>query len=198
MTTKHVLLDMRKLGVRQARQHPCIRNKPLMGRGVFSAVFNKHRSVAKLTLDPLSYALLSNEKLSRNPHFPSAHTRYGIVGKQEEQLYLYLVEMERLKPVDAFPSLYRPITQLLNRIEEVQPYDPRYYPEPTADAEAIRYAARHPDNPRNFRKALLQLADFIDTYNANLDLHHSNFMVRPATRELVINDPVVDASLYHI
>ncbi len=190
-----VLLDLRRAGVRRARQHPAIHKRPVYARGVFSAVFRKPASVCKLTLDPLSYALLSDRRLSASPHFPRVYQRYGIVGKQEESTYLYLIELERLSPIDRYPALWKEIRPVLKQIDEISPQDAHRYARPEVEAEALRSASTR-NCGRSLRRALCQLADFVEAYQANLDLHADNIMVRPATRELVFSDPVVNASLY--
>lgn len=196
MSESSVILDLRRSGVRKARNHPVLRDKPVMARGVFSAVFNRGRSVAKLTVDPLSYALLSSQRLSKNVHFPKVVNRYGIVGKQDSTHYLYLVELEKLRPVSSYPQLESTVEALLRSLEAMSHYDPDYYVDPRDEAYDLRQVAKTRRFPRSFSRALGELAAFVESYDANLDLHAENVMVRPSTGELVITDPVVDAGLY--
>ncbi len=194
------VLNLRHHEVRRTRQHKALQGLPVMARGVFSAVFDKGDTVLKLTTDPITYALLSDPVLSRDPHFPKVHKRHGIVGKQGN-VFLYLLEMEKLRSISCYKRESRLLEPLLHNYENTTAMHKVFHEGRnwTAEDDAL-WLVREAEAgiyDKGFSRALIKLADFVQNFEAVLDLHWGNIMVRPGRkRSVVFSDPVFNAELY--
>lgn len=190
------VLDLRNHEVRQAREHKALRGLPVLARGVFSAVFDTGHSILKLTTDPVTYALLSDSTLSRDPHFPKVIKRYGIVGKQGD-VFLYLIEIEKLKPIFDYKREQKIASPLFSSFDSTT--ESRKYEVWTGKehAEWLDGEAEKDVYPASFSRAMKKLSRFVEKFDAALDLHWGNIMVRPGQkRTLVFSDPVFNTNLF--
>ncbi|MCC5611440.1 hypothetical protein LC612_33040 [Nostoc sp. CHAB 5834] len=175
--------------------HKCIKGRPLLARGTFSAVFandtpsadSKEDSVFKLTVDKQHYCYLTELYLERHAHKPKVINDFGIVGATSCGKDLYLVEVERLAPMP-FCSARRALNTMMRRInKQCRINTPSLFPE---SLEGL------PGLPLSYEAFLRDLNTFLNDYGAVPDLCvGQNYMLRPKDMTLVASDPVYDKAL---
>ena len=192
------VLDLRLSEVRKVRNGKHLKGLPLIGRGAFSAVYDKGDTVMKLTTDPVTYALLSDSELSRSKHFPTVIKRHGIVGKQGD-VFLYLIELEKLEPIWEYCEEFDSVYGLLERFESTTTNFKIEGKEWSA-ADSKKWLERECNiggYTRSLKRAMAKLGMFVEKFEASLDLHAGNLMVRPGSKAAVVfSDPVFNTQLY--
>jgi hypothetical protein len=182
--------------VKRAMQHPTIKGKKPIGRGVFSAVFegSKPDRVAKLTVDPLSYWMLNDPYVGLSgKHFPKVFENSGEVGYSEIfglGCPIYLYEIEKLKPVRKTEA-----SRLARKITKAHHYGCGG----TASRQFKNMAKRlDGEIPSSLTDSLLELSEFCEISDADrcgfIDLHLGNYMARD-DGELVFTDPICNLEI---
>jgi hypothetical protein len=197
---KALRLDDRN--VKSAMNHPLLKDKKPIGRGVFSAVFEGTRknTVLKMTVDDISYCLLNDCTVGvKHRHFPRVIENHGDIGAarinwMHYPIYLYEVErLEKLKNGSDTKRLARMISKSQdkahrrNSIYRLDDYTKAHI--------ELTVMARDAMLPRSIRNALSLLSDFCSNMPGSvLDMHLGNFMQRK-NGELVITDPLASAEI---
>jgi hypothetical protein len=199
-----------KRGVRAALKHPALVGKEIIGRGFFSLVFDHTpETVLKLTADHTNYEIFCNERqILTSPHFPRMASNHGVVGETvnglDHPLPIFLMEVERLEKVTIRGN--RTCWNISQRIcsvmaEIIHDIDYSRFPDESRtmlSAIICERVARRETIPGSIREAFEELSLFTATLtDAEIDLHSANIMMRPATGEVVLSDPLCDlASVY--
>lgn len=166
-------------GVRLARQHPVLRNAQIIGAGTFALVFDDgdDTSVLKLTADKYGYMYLCDGVYAPEKDFaPVVYEDFYDVGETSEGDTLYLIRVERLRPLaPATPArkLATKIVRTLGRHQTIA-------------------ALRKVELPPGMVSFVDDLERFMtNTGDSSLDIGYGNFMTRD-DGTLIFNDPVVD------
>jgi hypothetical protein len=189
-------------GVQAALRHPLLEGKKLIGRGVFSMVFEGTRknTVLKMTVDNIGYYAFNDWVVGcRHRHFPRVVHSEGDIGSAKingRDYSIYLFEMERLQPLAAGSEARR----LARRIMNVSATASGKYHWKTGDdiramltfGEMVRDSSL----PRSVRNAVQQLEEFCGNVpGGSVDLHMHNMMMRK-NGDLVIIDPVANMKIW--
>jgi hypothetical protein len=181
---KHVLSLRDPSVVSLRRSHPAFAGTRLLKRGSFCGVFSQPQSdcVLKLTTDSSHVGYLTDWCAPKGDYKPRVLTDHGQVGETSlRALPLYLLEVERLKPLQA-GSASSKLARRLSRFTRAC----RNFPE---DLQALS------DLSPPLLEFIAQLSWFIDNYDCKLDAHAQNFMERD-DGTLVFSDPVFDHKLH--
>lgn len=190
------------LGVQMALRHPLLDGKKMIGRGVFSMVFEGTRknTVLKMTVDNIGYYAFNDYMCGvRHKHFPrvtDCHGEIGTVrlGKHEESIYLY--EMERLQPLKVGSEARRLARSIANAAATASG---QHFWRTSEDIRAmLTFGSMLQDKslPRSIRNALQQLEEFCGRMpGGSVDLHMHNMMMRK-NGDLVIIDPVANMQIW--
>lgn len=170
---------------------------PLLGRGTSSAVFDNGNSVLKLTTDAPSYYLLRDYCAPQGPHFPTLIADHGMLNEDDDDEPYYLVEVEKLTKVPRSGGYQGVRRRLLDRIYNALVAAGIYKAGNMSRADhqrlcAVRALETVADEfyaSMSLGEALEDLARFLLNYEAQLDLHSANIMLRGET--LVFSDPVI-------
>lgn len=168
-------------GVRRALRAHGVADRTLLGRGVFSLVYDGgRRRVLKLTLDAVSYSFMREAK---NKHFPRIRHDYGVVGStviDMNEFPLFLMEVERLQKLPN-GSEAKKIATAVHRADRYQ-----WIQTTLLRLKGVKTV------PNSIRNAIKELETFVGNDRADLvDMHMANFMCR-RNGELVISDPLMD------
>lgn len=186
------LFERNERGVRLALKNPLLRDKPVIGRGVYSVILGDETSVLKLTIDRVAYALAEHQSQWQCPALPVIRGLHGMVGALDYGVPLFLIEMESLDRLVAGTTARK---RCLSIARQLRPY----LEDGKTPAERLRHVStRQPDEVMG--RALVLLADFLESRwpAADMDLHGANFMLRPNTGEAVITDPFMDMETRNI
>lgn len=177
-------------GVRQALEHSDLRGKEVIGRGRYSLVFDNTNTVLKLTVDRDAIDLqrwLDNACQTLHT-LPKIHRVVGQLGDYAGRP-LWLLEVERLdKLVAGTPQRKQAL-----RLKRLQ-----HSLNGKAIAESYHRVAeltcRHmsvsDEVDEQWSNTFRLLADYATgKHHLGCDFHPANFLTRPATGELVLNDP---------
>lgn len=185
--------------MRDLRQLPELKDKKLIGRGMFSAVFEGSRpdTVLKMTVDSVGYWLLNCCAAGvSGDHFPRViknHHDIGVVDVGKTEFPVYLFEMERLvklKVGSATRKLARKISTSQLKISRAS-----WSSDVTGQLGELANVAKLPET---LRQAIRDVESFASNYpNAQLDMHMGNFMQRE-NGDLVITDPLFDVEVFNV
>lgn len=186
------LISQRDKAVTLARQHPRLQGREVMARGVCSLVFDRGETVLKLTVDALAYRLAEQQAKWRCPGLPSTLGLYGQVGINEVGAPLWLMEQERLTPLQQGSQARKHCLQIGRMVRD------NIYRCTTVADRLNEILPRITDADLN--DALRRLASFAAQHAdmAGLDMHASNFMLRESTDTPVITDPFLDLGVRHL
>lgn len=183
--------------MRDLRQLPELKGKKLIGRGMFSAVFEGSTpdTVLKMTVDSVGYWLLNCCAAGvGGEHFPKViknHHDVGEVNVGKTEFPVYLFEMERLvklKVGSAAKKLARKISTSQLKISRAS-----WSSDVTGQLGELASVAKLPET---LRQAIRDVENFAGNYpNAQLDMHMGNFMQRE-NGDLVITDPMFDTDVF--
>lgn len=174
--------------------HPLLRGKPIIGRGVYGAVFDNGKTVLKLTACDKSAMLLTDPVIGpKGRHFPKLIEDHGVIGCDRGPISdtpLHLLEIEKLAPVPRGGPLRALVRKILEAlpVHRASTYDHRAPIWQNEREQLFQMSRVDKRLPISIRSALRELGNFIHHSEALLDLHAQNFMVRGGT--LVLNDPV--------
>ena len=80
---------------------PRLEGLPQIGEGEHCRVYDEGNGrVLKVTDCPAAHTFLTDPDSPRGRHYPVVHADYGEVGRTERGLPIYMVEMERLLPLE--------------------------------------------------------------------------------------------------
>lgn len=194
-------LRLDQWGVKEARRHKPLEGKQIIGRGVFSAVFEGTRknTVLKLTVDDIAYWSLNDIYVGvRHRHVPRVIANYREVGSAKingRDYPIFLYEIERLERVNGEA---RRLAKLICNAESTSRQTlrgPGIFERPSAD-KVFATMAKDKALPRSVRNALCRLAEFAENVpGGDVDLHMGNFMQR-ANGDLVLSDPIANMSIW--
>jgi hypothetical protein len=196
---KALRLDNRD--VKLAMNHPLLKDKKPIGRGVFSAVFEGTRknTVLKMTVDDISYCLLNDWTVGvKHRHFPRVIENHGDIGAVRisgMQYPIYLYEVERLEKLKNGSDTKR-LAQMISRSKDKVHWNSiSRWDDYTRAYMELTIMARDAMLPRSIRNALSLLSDFCSNMpGSTLDMHLGNFMQRK-NGELVITDPLANVEI---
>lgn len=188
------VLRLNDSGVRQALRHPLLAGGKLIGRGVFSAIFEgNNNSVMKLTADSVNYRMLNGDSCVKHRHFPKVvanHTTVGKVTIAGMDFPLYLYEVEKLQRLHRNSDAGRLAWKMAEKQRHWAHSD---FTDFSVSVITVGEMTKDTKLPRAMRNALAQLEAFIlSCPDGILDMHFGNFMQR-ANGELVLTDPLFDA-----
>lgn len=183
--------------MRDLRQLPELKGKKLIGRGMFSAVFEGSTpdTVLKMTVDSVGFWLLNCCAAGvSGEHFPEVvknHHDVGVVKVGKVEFPVYLFEMERLvklKVDSAAKKLARKISTSQLKISRAS-----WSSDVTGQLKELANVAKLPET---LRQAIRDVENFASNYpKAQLDMHMGNFMQRE-NGDLVITDPMFDTEVF--
>lgn len=181
------VLEQREQAVADARKnHPRLQGRTLLGRGVFSLVFDAGPSVLKLTLDRVAYELAEQQASWSCAALPVTVALHGQVGMSAMGAPLWLIEQERLERLPTGSAQRKDCLQVGRLMR-------RHASNHDKVPDLLRAMLPSVRNP-SLADGLERLAEFAAARAgwAPIDLHASNFMLRAATAEAVISDPFID------
>ena len=188
-------------GVREAMRHPVLKGKKIIGRGVFSIVFEGTRknAVLKLTCDQYAYRMLNDDHCAvTHRHFPRVSKNYSRVGNVKlagRDFPIYLYEMERLEELQ-FGTEQRKLALKLCKSVDLSDWKTASTMSRIQTALALEDAAKDKNMPRSIKNALMDLGRFCRAMpGAGLDLHMGNIM-RRKNGEIVFTDPQLDPQCF--
>lgn len=195
-------LRMDCYGVKAALRHPLLEGKKMIGRGVFSMVFEGTRknTVLKMTVDNLGYMML-NDRVSgiRHKHFPKVVETHDDIGETKigaESHLVYLFEMERLEKLQKDSDAKRLARLITNVTGTTSMRHKGSWRDEYRSAELLKAMKTSDELPRSIKNALGRLEMFCrDIPGGTLDMHAGNFMQRK-NGDLVMIDPIADMKLW--
>lgn len=200
MSVKKVL-KLNDWRVKQTLQEfEAIKGKKIIGRGVFSVVFEGSRknTVIKVTADPMSYWMLNCYAYGvTHRHFPKVKNDFGEIGSTrigKVDVPIYAFETERLYPLET-GSKAKKTARIIRNVQSETSSKNFWKHGYQHLASVTLYDMQKTITIGSVKNALAQLCDFCGNYlDAGLDMHMGNFMQRK-NGELVITDPILDRSL---
>lgn len=120
----------------------------------------------------------------KNPHTPKPIKFYGQFRDNGQDIFVY--QVEELLPVD---EVAEPIWSLSQSVAYTRRDNYDEYANTLANT-AIEMLG---DEGKRIAAAIFDVKRFLLKHkhaNANIDLHSENWMIRPGTGELVVNDPI--------
>lgn len=200
MTIRAMRLD--NWGVKDAMRHPLLEGKKIIGRGVFSVVFEGSRknTVLKMTCDDIGYWAFNDYALRvQHRHFPRIVESHGDIGEIRIKglgRSIYLFEMERLEKLQAGSDAKR-LARLISKVgNATSARTAGHWTEHLRAATLLQQMAKDSTLPRSVRNALADLCRFCHDYpGGTLDMHGCNFMQR-GNGELVMTDPIANMQIW--
>ncbi|MFM0095609.1 hypothetical protein PQQ87_08350 [Paraburkholderia nemoris] len=186
-------LSLTSKEVKRALEHPELQGKKPFGRGRYSLVFDNADAVLKLTVDRGAVDLQAYlENACQSLHtLPKIRRVVGEIGECAGQP-LWLLEVERLdKLVAGTPQRKQAL-----RLKKIQ-----HGINGKAIAESYfrvaeltcRHMSVSSEIDEQWSNTFRLLADYAaGKHHLGCDFHPGNFLTRPATGELVLNDPFED------
>ncbi len=165
---------------RLRKRHPLLKNKKIIGRGVFCRVFegSTPQSVYKLTADR-SHVEYLTDRLSPQGRFkPVVIEDYGVVGTLKTGTDIYLLEVERLQRLKRRSKNARLVAEIMNQTRRALPTEDK---------------ALEKDQP-GLLEFMEDLNNFTYNFLCTFDLHYANFMER-TDGTLIFSDPVFDEEI---
>lgn len=192
---------------RVVRNRPELRGKKMLGCGQFGAIFEGSQpdTIMKLTVDPTSYWLVNDRAVGcQGQHFPKTLYSYEEVGTvtihanlragRPRQVPIYLFEQERLERLQMKTEQRALASKIMKRAGFVTGRTPvanRRNRSVDNAKHILSQLSEDLELPESIRHATSELSRFCDYFDdLFLDMHYGNFMVRPATGDLVFSDPV--------
>ena len=163
---------------RLVKHHPLLKDAQEIGRGAFCIVFESKRKtrVLKLTADKYHYKYLTQGP--KSVYRPLVYQDYKKIGQTKDGLDIYLLEVERLYPIEADKFNNK---KLAMQIIEAQEHLGKL-PQTSRQLVAV---------PEDMLVFMRQLNKFQKDVGCHYDLHESNFMQRKNGR-LIFSDPFYD------
>ena len=164
------------------KQNAMLKRSKFMDRGHFCMVFETRSSsrVLKLTADRTHHAYLVSKAAPQGPFKPQAHRDFGIVGHTGLGVAVYLLEVERLYPIER----HHPHCNAINKLLRFEGRKDRL---PATKQDSADF---DPD----MLKFMRGLNRFTKRIRAGYDLYMDNFMQR-SDGHLVFSDPIFDPRL---
>ena len=155
-----------------------LKNEDIIGRGMFSIVFDNHNStVTKLTIDNSSIRFAMQ---NISPHLPVIHKLIGTEKINKRSAYLY--EIEKLQPKSSSVES----NNIAHRLTQPNWHLP-------LSAKMLESIIPQDDEELGF--VFDSLCVFFKEHNVLIDMNINNIMFRNET--LVLNDIFVDANLFN-
>jgi hypothetical protein len=179
------VISLKDFAVARLRySHPAFKGTKLLARGSFSGVYSMPQTdrVLKLTTDSRHMSYLTDIASPAGIHKPRVLNNHGQVGNTEDNLALYLVEVEKLKAVRRGTEnglLARRVIRFVS--------SERRYPEDIRDIPGLT---------PTLVQFMEQLNWFIANYDCKADACWGNFMERD-DGTFVLSDPVFDHRLFN-
>ena len=183
-----------------------IRDKALIGRGVFSAVFEGSREnrVYKLSADGIAYSLLNDSAAKvRHNLLPKVYDDFGIVDEVRvggEVYPVYLYEIERLYRMSRDNLAWHQAKVIIKAATKANATAMSGWPNVDEFEESVmtieELRKMHHILPGPVRSVFTMIRDFGRMMGGNMaiDLHMGNFMAR-ANDSLVLSDPICQVDL---
>lgn len=166
--------------------------KKIINTGSFSVLFEgaTPASVYRLSSDNATHDFAARAKKLGVPGVVRLLDDFGAVALYQDD-YLWLAHLEHLECLDAYPIQQEAVARLLLHLTDDDDGDLL-----TTQEDRLAVVAKLDDAPiepctRLAIEAIqCMLPDYISESNVDLDLQASNFMVRAATGDVVLSDPV--------
>ena len=192
------ILNLRLKEGRDARNHPLIKGRKMIGKGWYAAAFEGKaaNAIYKLTLDASHHAVAADPVLKvESRYMPTVFDHHGVVGEQQLRP-IYLMEVERLTPVmksehKAARSLAHKIVNYSNR-ELFDLRDVKRNDYQGTESLVLKRLAQQDFLPEGMGEAFEKLSEVILNEDFCLDLKLTNMMVREEDGTLVLNDVICD------
>lgn len=112
-----MILHLKDWGVQRARRHELLAGKPALARGAFGAIFEGTRPdrVLKLTLDRMHYCYMTDYCAPQGVHKPVLHQDLEAIGETSTGQDIFLIEVERLQPLERKSESSRVIRRLMRK-----------------------------------------------------------------------------------
>jgi len=194
-----IILQFADHGVRQAARHAALKGLPKIARGTFCAVYDKGETVMKMTCDRVQYGFATDYCAPKGVFFPTMIENHGVIGQTAHGDAIYLYETEKLKPArrDSGPAINRIVTRLIklaNAHYSKHAHGGRYgnsaIRKVAGSSLAMNELAADESLPEDLREALSDIGSFVCNYDAVIDFHRANIMLRGS--QVVLNDVVAD------
>lgn len=177
------LLHLNNKSLKAVLEKHGLTSKPILGRGMFSIVYDNGNSIIKCTLDR-STPELSMYYGNDNPHFPKVLDYIGLenIKLKNTEVFLFIYEIEKLKKHTEISNQFKDIQRVLY-----------YNLKPQFTVESINHIKCIKDNEL-IQDALNAVVNYSNISNMYYDPTNMNFMYRDKT--IVLNDVLVDANLF--
>jgi len=185
--------------VKEAARHPALDGLKRIGRGAFCAVYDKGDTVVKMTCDPIQYAFTCDAWSPEGPFFPRLVENHFCIGETWKGVPIYLFEVEKLAPVrrDSPAHIKRLARRLIKATadsmwSQASRHRRGSYVNQKRDASmsALQEVIDEGKLPADLLEALQDVHTFVSNYDAMIDFHGKNLMLRG--EQLILNDVVAD------
>lgn len=208
------ILHLNDYAVKSALNDDAIRHltssKRLIGRGMFSLVYegSSPDRVLKVTSDSANYWMHNCYAYGvEGIHFAKVFENYGDVGEIRigvNNYPIYAFEVERLEKIKSLETKRTAKFICNTSFETFHSYLNKNAAKlrdrdiATASSNAFEVTARLiREKSKTLSEDIRKLADFCANYdNVSPDNNIANFMIRPETGDLVINDPILDLKVH--
>ena len=195
------VLKLNHCGTKRAMLHESLQGLPLIGRGMFCAVFDRGDTVLKLTADRIQYHFYTDYCAPTGDYYPTLVQNHGPVGRQDET-DLYLVEMEKLTKIglraecsdrawiqrrELMKAYERHRCRLVSKFWHI--LNPVTFSNEVSSATLYEVSSDE-SLEEDIRDLCGELSTFVSDYACSADFHRANFMLRGD--QLVLNDVVAD------
>jgi hypothetical protein len=172
-------------------EHPLLAGKREIGRGEYSIVLESGDDdrVYKVISSPADLFLFTAEDRPSGIHFPIVYANHGMIGRAKSGYPFYLLEMERLYPLQE----NSPAAELATRLIEVYWLACQQWSQ--LGSNMGRIALYHMTvTPvavnESLQQALKALSDFVEEYQVLPDILNANNLMMRKDGTLVFSDPV--------
>lgn len=190
-------LDRRTVQYREKLNHPLIRDKKILGTGLFSTVFDNGDTVLKLTIDNYSHDLFGDHRF-HSVYMPKETHSWGCLGPYgTDGQHFWLLEMEKLDKLKPGMNGYKFVTQIEKLVFQARQHMEFEVPSAITLIDTMwDLAPREIAGKDDLWDHLMDLADFADHHNAMIDTHRGNWMRRRGGGPIVFADPLVNINTW--
>jgi hypothetical protein len=183
--------------VRSAARHPALKGLPRIARGTFCAVYDKGDTVLKMTCDPVQYGFAADFSRPKGVFFPEMVEDYFCIGETNAEERIYLYETEKLTPAKRTNrATNTTVSRLLKKAQAQFTKQvctaKGVHDRVTGSVNAMNALANDEELPEDLREALADVGTFCSNYEAMIDFHRANIMLRGD--QIVLNDVVCETA----
>lgn len=171
--------------------HSLLQGKTELGRGESCIVLDKgdDERVYKIVTCPATYAFLASPERPAGDHYPRLFTDHGKIGETRQGFPIYLLEMEKLYPLDATTEAYVQAEKI--RLAYLEGCHRWASWAGGMGAMALLSMTRTPMGfSSDILEALQKLSVFVEEFQALPDLLNKNNLMMRKDGTLVFADPI--------